>query len=186
MNSSAMAVAEGDRAGLVEQQRVDVARGLDRPARLGDHVGADQPVHAGDADRREQAADGRRDQRHQQRDQDRRPGPCAPAVDRERLGASRPTSRKMMVMPTSRIVSAISFGVFWRSRALDQGDHAVEEGLAGLGGDADLSQSETTRVPPVTAERSPPLSRITGADSPGDRRTRRPRRRPRSPRRRPG
>ncbi len=27
-------------------------------------------------------------------------------------------------------------------------------------------QSESTRVPPVTAERSPPLSRITGADSP--------------------
>ena len=29
-----------------------------------------------------------------------------------------------------------------------------------------LIQSERTRVPPVTAERSPPLSRITGADSP--------------------
>ena len=29
-----------------------------------------------------------------------------------------------------------------------------------------LIQSETTVVPPVTAERSPPLSRITGADSP--------------------
>jgi len=29
-----------------------------------------------------------------------------------------------------------------------------------------LSQSDVTRVPPVTAERSPPLSRMTGADSP--------------------
>ena len=29
-----------------------------------------------------------------------------------------------------------------------------------------LSQSETTSVPPVTAERSPPDSRMTGADSP--------------------
>ncbi len=29
-----------------------------------------------------------------------------------------------------------------------------------------LIQSETTVVPPVTAERSPPDSRITGADSP--------------------
>ena len=28
------------------------------------------------------------------------------------------------------------------------------------------SQSDTTCVPPVTAERSPPASRITGADSP--------------------
>ena len=29
-----------------------------------------------------------------------------------------------------------------------------------------ISQSESTRVPPVTLERSPPLSRITGALSP--------------------
>ena len=29
-----------------------------------------------------------------------------------------------------------------------------------------LIQSDSTRVPPVTAERSPPASRITGADSP--------------------
>ena len=29
-----------------------------------------------------------------------------------------------------------------------------------------LSQSDSTRVPPITAERSPPLSRMTGADSP--------------------
>lgn len=33
------------------------------------------------------------------------------------------------------MLSAISFGVFWRS-ALDQRDHAVEEGGAGSGGDA--------------------------------------------------
>jgi len=29
-----------------------------------------------------------------------------------------------------------------------------------------MIQSDSTRVPPVTAERSPPDSRITGADSP--------------------
>ncbi len=29
-----------------------------------------------------------------------------------------------------------------------------------------FTQSDTTVVPPVTAERSPPASRITGADSP--------------------
>ena len=63
------AVAEGDRAGLVEQQRIDVARRFDRTAGGGDDVEADQAVHAGDADRRQQAADGRRDQRDQQRGQ---------------------------------------------------------------------------------------------------------------------
>ena len=41
-------------------------------------------------------------------------------------------SRKMIVSPASRMFSAISFGVFWRLGALDEGDHAVEEGLARL------------------------------------------------------
>ena len=65
-----LAVAERDRAGLVEQQRVDVARRLDRAAGHGQHVEAHQPVHAGDADRRQQRADRGRDQRDEQRDQD--------------------------------------------------------------------------------------------------------------------
>ena len=47
-------------------------------------------------------------------------------------------SRKMMVRPESRMLSAISLGVFWRDGALDQRDHAVEKGLAGIGGDADF------------------------------------------------
>ena len=64
-----LAVAERDRAGLVEQQRVDVACRLDRAAGHGEHVEAHEPVHAGDADGREQGADGRRDQGHEQRDQ---------------------------------------------------------------------------------------------------------------------
>ena len=64
-----LAVAERDRAGLVEQQHVDVARRLDRAARQREHVAAHEPVHAGDADRRQQRADRRRDQRDEQRDQ---------------------------------------------------------------------------------------------------------------------
>ena len=66
-----LAVAERDRAGLVEQQHVDVAGRLDRAARQREHVAAHEPVHAGDADRAQQRADRRRDQRDQQRDQDR-------------------------------------------------------------------------------------------------------------------
>ena len=64
-------VAEGDGAGLVEQQRGAVARGLDRAAAHRQHVAAHEPVHARDADRGEQAADRRRDEAHEQRDQDR-------------------------------------------------------------------------------------------------------------------
>ena len=62
-------VAEGDGAGLVQQQRVHVARGLDGAAGHGEHVALHQPVHAGDADRGQQRADRRRDQADQQRGQ---------------------------------------------------------------------------------------------------------------------
>ena len=64
-----LAVAEGDGAGLVEQERVDVARRLDGAAGHGEHVEAHQPVHAGDADGRQQRADGGRDQRDEERDE---------------------------------------------------------------------------------------------------------------------
>jgi hypothetical protein len=61
-----LAVAEGDRAGLVEQQHVDVPCRLDRPTGHGDHVGLDHSIHAGDADRGQQSADRRRDQADEQ------------------------------------------------------------------------------------------------------------------------
>ena len=65
------------------------------------------------------------------------------------------------------MLSAISFGVFWRLGALDERDHAVEEASRpGCAVTRTTIWSERTRVPPVTAERSPPDSRITGADSP--------------------
>ena len=66
-HGAAAAVAKGDGAGLVQQQGVHVARRLHGAAGLGDDVEAHQAIHTGDADGREQAADGGRDQRHQQR-----------------------------------------------------------------------------------------------------------------------
>ena len=68
--------------------------------------------------------------------------------------------------PESRIESAISFGVFWRSAPSTSAiirSRKVEPGAAVI---FTLTQSESTVVPPVTAERSPPDSRMTGADSP--------------------
>ena len=73
---------------------------------------------------------------------------------------------KMIVRPASRMLSAISFGVFCRSAPSTSAimrSRKVEPGAAVI---RTLIQSEITCVPPVTAERSPPLSRITGADSP--------------------
>ena len=65
------AVAVRDRAGLVEQQRRDVARRLDRAARHREHVALHEAVHAGDADGREQRADRRRDEADEQGDEHR-------------------------------------------------------------------------------------------------------------------
>src|SRR5512146_610264 len=72
----------------------------------------------------------------------------------------------MIVSAESRIVRATSFGVFWRcapstrwiirSRKLSPGFEVIRT----------MIRSDTTRLPPVTALRSPPASRITGADSP--------------------
>ena len=63
---------------------------------------------------------------------------------------------KMMVKPASRILSAISFGVFWRSApstSLIMRSRKVEPSAAVM---RTRIQSESTCVPPVTAERSPP------------------------------
>ena len=64
------------------------------------------------------------------------------------------------------MLRAISFGVFWRAapstRAIIRSRN-VSPGLAVI---STTMRSERTLVPPVTAERSPPDSRMTGADSP--------------------
>ena len=72
----------------------------------------------------------------------------------------------MIVRPDSRIDSASSLGVFWRrapSTSAIIRSMKVEPGAAVM---RTLIQSDRTVVPPVTAERSPPASRMTGADSP--------------------
>src|SRR6478672_8923483 len=73
---------------------------------------------------------------------------------------------KMMVSEASRMFSAISFGVFCRlapsTRAIIRSMN-VSPGLEVI---LTTIRSDSTVVPPVTADRSPPDSRITGADSP--------------------
>ncbi len=72
----------------------------------------------------------------------------------------------MIVRPARRIDNAISFGVFCRlapsTRAIILSRN-VSPGRAVM---RTTIRSESTLVPPVTAERSPPDSRMTGADSP--------------------
>ena len=130
------AVAESDRPRLVEQQRIDVARRLDGAAGRGDDVEADETVHAGDADRREQAADRRRDQADEQRDQHRhrkhrsgiageRPERDADDEEDQRQAGQQDRQRQFVrrLLPLG---------------ALDERDHAVDERRARGRGDAHL------------------------------------------------
>jgi len=63
------AITKGDGAGLVQQQHMYVPGCFHSTAGLGDHIEAYQAVHAGNADGRQQAANGRGNQRHKQCDQ---------------------------------------------------------------------------------------------------------------------
>ena len=129
-----LAGAVGDRAGLVEQQGGDVAGGLDGAPGHRQHVALHEAVHAGDPDRRQQAADGRRDEAHEQGDEhdDRLLGV---GVDGERLQRDdgeqeddRQAGEEDRQGDLVRCLLAVG--------ALDEGDHPVEERLARLGRDA--------------------------------------------------
>ena len=80
------------------------------------------------------------------------------------------TTRKTRVSPASRMPSAISFGVLRRAAPSTRAIIRSRKLFPGSWVISTTIRSESTRVPPVTALRSPPDSRITGADSPGDRR----------------
>jgi hypothetical protein len=76
------------------------------------------------------------------------------------------TTRNTSVSPASRMLSAISFGVLRRSAPSTREIMRSRNDCPGSWVISTTMRSESTRVPPVTALRSPPDSRITGADSP--------------------
>ncbi len=87
--------------------------------------------------------------------------------------ANRPNGRsvattimKISVSAASRMLSAISFGVLRRSAPSTSAIMRSRNEWPGSWVISTTIRSEVTRVPPVTALRSPPDSRITGADSP--------------------
>ena len=123
-----LAVAERDRPGLVEQQRVDVSGGFDRAPRHRQHVVLHQPVHAGDADRRQQAADRRRDEAHQQRHQHEQRLRRA-RVDRKRLQRDHGDQEDDR-QPGQQDVERDLVRRLLPLGAFDERDHPVEERLA--------------------------------------------------------
>ena len=160
-----LAVAERDRAGLVEQQHVDVAGRLDRAARrararCGAPGGPCRRSRSRRAARRSWSGSARRAARSASRPRHR----CRRT--RPSGAARRRPTRKMIVSPASRMLSAISFGVLRRSAPSTRAIIRSRKLLPGSWVISTTIRSESTRVPPVTALRSPPASRITGADSP--------------------
>ncbi len=129
-------VADRDRAGLVEQQHVAIARRLHRAARFGEHVEAHQPVHPRDADRGEQGGDRGGDQGDEQRRQDRHRHAAAGIMceARDRADRDQEDDRQPDEQDGERHLVRRLLPL----RALDQRDHAIEEAVPRLGGDAHL------------------------------------------------
>ncbi len=96
----------------------------------------------------------------------RAPTPSDPPKKRASGSSVTVATRKISVRPARRIVSAISLGVFCRSEPSTSAIMRSTKPPPGSCITSILSQSLVTRVPPVTALRSPPASRTTGALSP--------------------
>ena len=76
------------------------------------------------------------------------------------------TIMKISVSAASRMFRAISLGVFRRSAPSTRAIMRSRKDWPGSCVISTTIRSDVTRVPPVTALRSPPDSRMTGADSP--------------------
>ena len=172
-------VAYGDRAGLIQQHDIDVAGQFHRLAALGDDVGLQGAVHARDADGGEQGADGGGNEADQKGNEGRHVGAQAlqgfldaQVAHHVLLGVpghgpqGNHHDQKDQRKGREQQGQGDLVGRALADGAFDQGDHPVEERFAGAAGDLDTIRSERTTVPPVTPDRSPPASRMTGADSP--------------------
>src|ERR1700730_16246514 len=82
-------VAERDRAGLVEKQRVDVPRRLHRAPRHRENIEPHKPVHPRDPDRRQKRPDRRRNERDEKRDENNDADRAAGVIRKARNGRDR-------------------------------------------------------------------------------------------------
>ncbi len=95
-----------------------------------------QPIHPGDADRGKQSADSGGNQAYQQRHQHRQ-RQCHAAILREGIQAHA-HQHKDDGEPREQDAERDLVGGFLTLRAFHQRDHAIEEGLARVGGDLHL------------------------------------------------
>ena len=129
-------VPEGDGAGLIQDHGVHIAAGFHRFAGHSDHIEPGDPVHAGDADGGQQAADGGGDQTdHQGNQRGQRqldPTVLANGVqgdDHDEEDDSQGDQQGVQCDLVGRLFSG---------GPLHQRDHPVQKAVAGIGGNADL------------------------------------------------
>ena len=94
------------------------------------------------------------------------PAPAVSTLYREKAYRVAETTMKTAVRPMRRMLSAISLGVFCRFAPSIRPIMWSRNPSPGFALTRMMSQSERMLVPPVTALRSPPDSRMTGALSP--------------------
>ena len=162
-------VAERDRASLVEEDHVHVARCLDGATAHGQDVEAGDAVHARDADRGEQTSDCRGDQAdeqgHEHNEAELRVGVEAEWPDRRRREQEDDRQAGQEDEQRDLVGRPLPF------RALHEGDHPVEERLAGVRGDAHRERvagdrrAARNRAPDVGARLLEDRRRLTRDDS---------------------
>ncbi len=160
-----LAVAERDRArscraAARRRRRRPRPRGPRAPARCGARGGPCRRCRSRTAARRSSSGSARRAARSASTVET-----SVPAKSANGRSATT-TTRKMSVRPASRMPSAISFGVLRRAAPSTSPIIRSRNDCPGSCVISTTMRSDSTRVPPVTAERSPPASRMTGADSP--------------------
>ena len=135
-------IAQSDGSGLVQKQRVHIAGSLHRLSAHGQNVMLHHAIHAGDANRGKQSADGRRNQAHEQGDENGngRGSAAADGLDGIfRIGRQRRNRQQEDQRQTGdQNVEGDFVGRLLANRAFDEGDHAVQERFTRIGSDSDL------------------------------------------------
>ena len=137
------AIAERDRAGLVEQQNIDVAGRFHRASARRENIVPNESIDPADADRAEQSADRRRDQADEERNEHRKAdvdrvllaGGTLAVMRKSRQGENRENEKRGQANEQNAECDFVRR--FLSARAFHQADHAVDKSVSRFARDAD-------------------------------------------------
>ena len=128
------AIAERDRAGLIEKQHVHVARCLNRAPAHGENIALQNAIHSGNANGAKKSADRRRNQTNEQRNQNRN-RKCSAGINSERLQCDADEQKNERQRREQNRQSNF-VRRFLSLRTFDERDHAIEKSVAFVHRDA--------------------------------------------------